>query len=193
MPLSHNCNTIIELNNNRAKMMFFNTATGWTASTEFELLDKPEPKYGKFRFIDDNHGFFTKQTGIIKLLIKLLKANQADDTVKILYNCQEKEDDDPVVQLHVFGRSWYIDIVTYLDLNYRNHFLDEFHDLFGSMIYSNLKTQNGVNVVESDITDLDLYYRLEIGGSSPTAKAEIANYLVNSEVFYNLAARRVSM
>lgn len=186
MSMSLTCSTIIELSGNRAKMAYFDPHTGWTVSTEFELLDKPDPKTGKFRFIDDHHGFFTKQTGVVKLLTKLLKANQDDDVVKLLYNCQEKKDDDPIVQLHVIGNGWSIDIVTYFDLDYRGQFLSEFHDIFESMIYSN-PGENGTNVVESD--DPDLYYRLEIDG----AKEEIANYLVNSKVFYNLAARHVSL
>lgn len=187
--------TTIQIQGDMATLAYFNPENGLALSAEFGV---PDSGFGSFRFLDDNNGFFTQSAGIIRFITKLVKANKADDTAKILYHCQDEGSDEPIVHVHVQGiyNAWYVDIVTRIETYYRDDLIEEFHNHFVEMIYSNkgwFDRKAKKSVIESDFLEEDFYYRLEIGGQSKTAKAEIANYLANSKVFYELVARSISI
>lgn len=189
--------TTIQIQGDMATLAYFNPENGLALSAEFGV---PDSGFGSFRFLDDNNGFFTQSAGIIRLIAKLVEANKAEDVVKILYHCQEDEgSDESIVHVHVQGihNAWYVDIVTRIETDYRDDLIEEVYNHFVEMIYSNKgwfdrKAKESV-IEESDFLEEDFYYRLTIGGQSKTAKAEIANYLANSQVFYRLVACSISI
>lgn len=186
--------TTIKLNGNRASLFLFDNREAFAVTSELELSDS-----GAITFADDNNGIFTESAGIVKLLAKHVKNNKAEGGIKILYHCcQDSDFENPVVHVYAEGanKAWYIDVITNIDTDERDEAIEEFHDIFVQMIYSNkwFDRKYGWNMVENE-WESDEYgsYSIKIGGLSKTAKAEIAAYLATTKVFYNLIALHLSI